>query len=124
MNKYIIPAVIALVVSGAVGLFSVGSNQSNIDLGSLSQRDVQAVSLKVGSPTSKFNVNSSGTKVGVGTTTPAAGGDVVVDGSATTTLMLRSSTRGSCIEMQTITGSTVRITVSGTTISAVAGSCR
>jgi hypothetical protein len=133
MNKYIIPAVIALVVSGIVGAVVVGSvkslpapvvNQSN--LAGLSERDVKAVSLQVGSPTPKFTVPSSGSSLSVGTSTPTTQGDVVIEGTATTTLVLSSSssTKGSCIQMETVTGGVVRIVVTGTTISAAAGTCK
>lgn len=127
-KNIIVTAVIALVVSGLVGLFFVGqSSQSNQAITSgLSERDVKAVSLKVGSPTSKFNVNSAGTLVGVGTSTPRTNGSIVVDSTATTTLILESSssTKGGCIQMETVTGGTVAITVSGTTISAKSGTCQ
>lgn len=126
MNKYLIPAVIALVVSGVTGLFFGGSSQSNqVSLSGQSERDIKAVSLKVGSPTTKFSVNSAGTLVAVGTTTPPSTPNVVIDSTGTTTLMLQSSTasRGSCIQMETVTGGTVAITVTGTTISAAATTC-
>ncbi len=125
-KNIIVNASVALVVSLMVGFFVTGSQQSNIDLAGLSERDIIATSLKVGTPTSKFNVNSSGTRAAIGTTTPSTLGDVVVDGTATTTLMLSSSTsgRGSCIQMETVTGGVVRIVVTGTTISAAAGTCK
>jgi hypothetical protein len=126
-KNIIITAIIALVVSLGVGFFNIGSQQSNVDvLGGVSERDIKAVSLKVGSPTSKFNVNSAGTLVGVGTTTPRTNGNIVVDSTATTTLILESSasTKGGCIQMETVTGGTVAITVTGTTISAAATTCR
>lgn len=125
-KNIIVNASVALVVSLLVGFFVTGSQQSNIELSGLSERDIIASSLKVGTPTSKFNVNSAGTNVAVGTTTPSTLGDVVVDGTATTTLMLSSSTsgRGSCIQMETVTGGVVRIVVTGTTISATAGTCK
>lgn len=128
-KNIIVTAVVALVVSVVVGLFFVGqSSQSNSvqDLGGLSERDIKATSLKVGSPTTKFTVNGTGTLVSIGTSTPQTTGELVVDGSGTTTLMLKSSTstKGGCIEMETVTGGVVRITVTGTTISAVAGVCK
>lgn len=46
MNKFLIPALIALVVSGVIGFLSAGANQGN-QLGGLSQRDVKAVTLDV-----------------------------------------------------------------------------
>lgn len=126
-KNIIVTAVVALVVSVVCGLFFVGqSSQSNQDpLGGLSERDIKALSLKVGSPTTKFNVNSSGTLVAIGTTTPPSTPNLVVDSTGTTTLMLQSSTasRGTCIQMETVTGGTVAITVSGTTISAAATTC-
>lgn len=130
-KNIIVTAVVALVVSLGVA-FSTGGNQSNVVvdtdqiLSGLSDRDVRAVSLKVGSPTSKFNVNSSGTVLGLGTTTPRTNGNIIVDGTGTTTLILESSTasRGGCIQMETVTGTTVKITVVGTTISAISGTCQ
>lgn len=130
-KNIIVTAVVALVVSLGVA-FVTGSNQSNVPvvdtdtvLSGLSDRDIRAVSLKVGSPTPKFNVNSAGTVLGLGTTTPRTNGELIVDGTGTTTLILESSTasRGGCIQMETVTGTTVKITVSGTTISAVSGTC-
>lgn len=49
MDKYLIPALIALVVSGSVGLISTGSvKESNqAVLGSLSQRDIRAITLDI-----------------------------------------------------------------------------
>lgn len=124
MTKNIfITAIIALVVSLSVS--SLRENQQS-NVGGLSGRDISATSLKVGTPTARFNVNNAGTRVAVGTTTPSTLGDVIVDSTATTTLVLSSSTagRGSCIQMETVTGGAVRIVVTGTTISATAGTCR
>lgn len=76
--------------------------------------------------TNTLTVKAATNQVGVGTTTPTTQGDVVIDGSATTTLKIASSdtTKGGCIEIETVTGGVVRITVSGTTISAAAGACK
>lgn len=127
-KNIVITALVALVVSVIVGLYFVGKvqpDQSNLVVGGLSERDIVATSLKVGTPTSKFVVNSTGTKASVGSTTPQSAAEFVVDSTATTTLMLKSSGagKGGCIEMETVTGGVVKITVSGTTISAVAGAC-
>jgi hypothetical protein len=48
MNKYLIPALIALVVSGAVAFVPSTGDQSNQDLlAGLSSRDIKAVTLEV-----------------------------------------------------------------------------
>lgn len=124
-NINIVTAIIALVVSLVTGFFFTGNQQSNLDLGGSSERDVKAVSLKVGTPTTKFSVNSNGSLVAIGTTTPPTTPNLVIDSTGTTTLMLQSSTasRGTCLQMETVTGGTVAITVSGTTISAAATTC-
>lgn len=124
-KNIIVTAVVALVVSIVVGLFFIGQPRQSVTVSGLSERDIKATSLKVGTPTGKFNVNSSGTLVAIGTTTPPSTPNLVVDSTGTTTLMLQSSTasRGTCIQMETVTGGTVAITVSGTTISAAATTC-
>lgn len=132
-KNIIVTAVVALVVSSLSGFFFIGkSSQSNTNVDSegvfagLSERDIRATSLKVGSPTTRFNVSSSGANVSIGTTSTPTAQAIDVDGTGTTTLRLQSSTasRGTCIQMETVTGGTVAITVSGTTISAAATTCR
>lgn len=126
-KNIVITALVALVVSSAVGFYFVGkvqTDQSNL-LGGLSERNIRAVSLNVGSPTSKFNVNSSGTKVGIGTTTPDSGGELVIDGTATTSVVMGSTaSRGTCIQMKNSAGTTVRMYVNSTSLVINTGTCR
>lgn len=66
MNKIFIPAVIALVISGFVGVAFLGYAKSNFNqsnLQGLSDRDVKAVSLKVGADNiaTKLNLIKQGT---------------------------------------------------------------
>ncbi len=62
----------------------------------------------------------------VATTTPSTLGDVVISSSGTTTLMLGSSsgTKGTCFQVLNSVGALTAIVVNGTTIAAVAGSCK
>ncbi len=109
-NITLIVAIVALLLGGA-GL--VGGNQSSS-------------SVLSGVGTRFPNGLFSGAGLSAGTTTPSTQGDLVVDSTATSTVMINSSTsgKGGCIQMETVTGTTVAITVSGTTISAAAGVCR
>lgn len=127
LKNIVITALVALVVSSAVGFYFIGKVQTNqSNLGGLSERDIRAVSLYIGTPTAKFNVNNTGTKLGVGTTTPNTNGDVVVDGTATTTLMLSSSgtTKGGCINIENSAGTMTKAYVNGTTWVLAAGTCK
>ena len=128
LKNIVITALVALVVSSAVGFYFVGkvqTDQSNV-LGGQSERNIRAVSLEVGSPTTKFNVNSSGTRVGIGTTSPYTQGDVVADGTGTTTLMLSSSNsaKGGCINIENSAGTMTKAYVNGTTWVLAAGTCK
>lgn len=128
LKNIVITALVALVVSSAVGFYFIGkvqTDQSNL-LGGLSERDIKAVSLAVGSPTTKFNVNSSGTVLGLGTTTPNTNGDLVIDGTATSTLMISSSssTKGGCINIENSAGTMTKAYVNGTTWVLAAGTCK
>lgn len=67
-----------------------------------------------------------GTTLAVGTTSPSALGDDVLSSTGTTTLMLGSSaaSRGTCFQVLNSVGALTAIVVNGTTIAAVAGSCK
>lgn len=129
LKNVVITALVALVISVIVGLYFVGKvqpDQSNLVVGGLSERDIVATSLKVGSPTSKFTVNSTGTKASLGTTTPNTNGDFVMDGTATTTLMISSSgtTKGGCINIENSAGTMTKAYIAGTAWVIAAGTCK
>lgn len=126
-KNIVITALVALVVSSAVGFYFVGKVQTDqSNLGGLSERDIVAVSLKVGTPTRKFNVNSAGTKLGLGTTTPNTNGDLVVDGTATSTVMISSSAsnKGGCLNIENSAGTMTKAYINGTTWVLAAGTCK
>jgi len=131
MNKIItwIIGVIAVLALGISISTLVGNNQSAVSLGASGTRFPNGISADTTSPTvgqvRGTTLVTTG-RAGIGSTTPSTAGDIVADGTATTTLLLQSSTtgRGTCIQMETSTGGTVAITVSGTTISAAATTCK
>lgn len=62
----------------------------------------------------------------IATGTPVTNGEIVVDGAGTTTLVMMSnaSGKGSCIQMESNTGSPVAIYVVGTSVTTAAGTCK
>ncbi len=65
-KNIIVTAIIALVVSLGVGFFAIGSQQSNVSnqnqsVQGLSERDIQAVSIKIGTTGTKTNQTNWGT---------------------------------------------------------------
>lgn len=111
-------------VNATLANLSSISNQS--DFAGLSEREVEAISLRVGTPTKKFSVSSSGSAVAVGTTTPSTLGDVVVDGTGTSTLMLTSSTagRGGCLQLENSAGTQTKAYIVSTSWVIAAGTCK
>ncbi len=81
--------------------------------------------LQVTGLTSLSTLNTSG-RIAVATTSPSSMGDVVISSSGTTTLMLGSSaaTKGTCIQMLNSAGTLTAVSINGTTVLAVAGSCK
>lgn len=66
-------------------------------------------------------------QIAIGTTSPAfATQELIVGGAATTTanVTTTATTAGSCLQMTTVTGGTVRIFISGTTQIIQAGTCK
>ncbi len=87
--------------------------------------------LKVGT-TDQFQVSStgavtsSGASLSVGSSSPSTMGEVVVDGSGTTSVAITSSTasKGGCIQIENTDGTASRVYVRGTTVVAEAGKCK
>lgn len=75
--------------------------------------------------TSLSTLNTSG-RIAVATTSPSSMGNVVISGTGTTTLMLGSATAltGTCIQMLNSAGALTAVSINGTTVVAVAGSCK
>ncbi len=65
-------------------------------------------------------------QLSVATTSPSTMGDVVVESTGTSTLMLSSSsaTKGSCLQMENSVGALTRVYILGTTFVLEAGSCK
>ncbi len=65
-------------------------------------------------------------ELAIGTSTPVTNGEIVVDNSGTTTLVMMSNTagRGTCLQMETNTGSQVRAYIVGTAWVISAGTCK
>lgn len=115
MNKFIGGISVLALILSFVGL--VGGNQSAPSLGGITNYDTLYLA----------GTGTSLPTLAIGTSTPVATvGDVVVDGTGTTTLFVVSSTasRGSGIQLENSVGSTVCVTVNGTTVAAVAAACK
>ena len=71
-------------------------------------------------------VTSSGASLSVGSSSPSTMGEVVVDGSGTTSVAITSSTasKGGCIQIENTDGTASRVYVRGTTVVAEAGKCK
>jgi hypothetical protein len=91
-------------------------------------------SLYVGT-TQQFGVSSSGNVsttgtlnsglAAISTTTPSALGDLVIDGVATTTVMIASSgASGGCLQMENSAGTQTKAYIAGTSWVIAAGTCK
>lgn len=103
MNKLIAAAAGLALLLSIIGL--VGGNQPAASLGGFTNYDA----------------------IAIGTSSnPGVPGDIVVDGPATSTLSLTSSTasRGGCIQIDNSAGTLTAVYVVGTTVTATAGACR
>ncbi len=136
--------VVALVILAIMGVLNLAGGSAHLAGSSTACTDgytcftnleIQGIALVDGATTlAAATVSSlvdSGTAkiagvLSVATTSPSSLGNVVISGSGTTTLMLGSSSgsTGTCFQVLNSVGALTAIVVNGTTISAVAGSCK
>ena len=82
-------------------------------------------SISTGAITSSGAITSTAV-MGVGTSSPTSNGDVVVDGTGTTTIVLQSSTaaKGSCLQLENDAGVQTKAYIHGTSWVIAAGTCK
>lgn len=116
-KNIIITAIIALVVSLVVCILVIGNKQSNVNLGGLSERDIQAVSLKIGSNGTTYTKMITGTCNLVG-----VGGDAIAGGASKVATCSASQSRSGdkvFVTLPSVSGSMVVVT--GAAASSTAG---
>jgi hypothetical protein len=133
MTQKLINAVMALGLGVALVLGFAGINPPSDNLGGAGAYEALQTWFGNGiyaGTAKQFALDSAGklttsAQVGVGTTSPSSLGDIVADGSATTTLMLSSSgTGGSCLQLENSAGTQTKAYIAGTAWVIAAGACK
>lgn len=112
-------------IFGFIGM--VGDKSTSPNVSGVTNYDDLTLSGSLTSATGVFSGTIIATgKGGIGTTTPSTAlGDLSVGGTATTTIYIGSGgTKGGCIQTTNDTGTLTKIYVTGTTVTAAAGSCK